>query len=394
MQTGPGGQAAPDGEAGGNTDLNLGPQHLDEAAVVMPLELRFAQAFGKEKFDTPVGIRNAGDGTGRLFIVEKPGTIAVMKPGSSGYERGVFLDIRGKVRSSGSEQGLLGLAFHPDFAGNGKFYVNYTNRNGDTVIEEYTADPDNPDSAAAGSGRVLLEIGQPFSNHNGGDLAFGPDGYLYIATGDGGSGGDPQGNAQNLKSLLGKILRIDVDRSEGSRPYAIPADNPFRGNSEGIREEIYAYGLRNPWRISFDRTTGELWAADVGQNAREEIDIITSGGNYGWNIMEGSLCYGSSGCDPSGLVPPVWEYEPEGRGASITGGYVYRGNEIPALRGRYIFADFVDGRFFTLLLRKGAEPLFTESDSRIPGITSFGEGEAGELYMTLHDGTVMRILAP
>lgn len=242
--------------------------------------------------------------------------------------------------------------------------------------------------------RVLLEIDQPYSNHNGGDLAFGPDGYLYIATGDGGSGGDPLGNAQNLRSLLGKILRLDVDRSRHGLPYAIPEDNPFYGNTGGIREEIYAYGLRNPWRIAFDRETGELWAADVGQSAMEEIDIVEKGRNYGWNVMEGSLCFRTLRCDRDGLTLPVWEYAPEGGGASVTGGYVYRGNEIPALRGQYVFADFIDGRIWTLRRDERGGAKVRLLDTRIGGITSFGEDEAGELYAALYDGRVLRLAAP
>lgn len=390
------GSAAKRGEnsgESGNSTSSSGPQAAGGGMEALPAELRLVEAFGQATFDTPVGIRHAGDGSGRLFIVEKKGTIAVIHPNADQPGRGVFLDIRDNVLSGGSEQGLLGLAFHPDYADNGKFYVNYTDLNGDTVVAEYAADRRDRNRADAASGRVLLKIGQPYSNHNGGDMAFGPDGYLYIATGDGGSGGDPQGYAQNRKSLLGKILRLDVDGRSADLPYAIPADNPFYGNKEGYREEIYAYGLRNPWRISFDRETGELWAADVGQSDVEEIDVITAGGNYGWNRMEGSTCFKARECDRDGLVMPVWEYAPEGRGASITGGYVYRGDAIPALRGWYVFADFMDGRMWTLLPGDGTEPRVALLEMRVPGITSFGEDEAGELFATLFDGKVMRLVA-
>ena len=358
------------------------------------LKLRLVDAFGGMTFTRPVGLIHADDGSGRLFVVEQPGRIIVLGDASDHPKKSVFLDIRDKVYDRGWEQGLLGLAFHPDFEQNGYFYVNYTTER-TTVIARYQADPAHPDRADPDSELVLMEFDQPYPNHNGGQLAFGPDGYLYIATGDGGSGGDPQGNGQNLKTLLGKILRIDVDRQSGSRNYAIPPDNPFAGNRDGSREEIYAYGLRNPWRFSFDPATGWLWAADVGQNAVEEIDIIENGRNYGWNVMEGSLCHNPrTGCKTDGFTLPVWEYQPLGGsgGASVTGGYVYRGKEIPELAGKYVFSDFMDGRMWVLEYDGKSPARVTELDIRQPEISSFGVDERGELYACILDGKIKRIV--
>jgi len=351
-------------------------------------ELSWEDAFGLA-FDTPVAIRHAGDGSGRLYVVEQPGRIQVVVPGEGRAEKRLFLDLTDRVYDRGWEQGLLGLAFHPDYAENGIFYVNYTTRR-TTVIAEYRRSDDDPLRADPASGRILLEFSQPYQNHNGGELAFGPDGHLYIATGDGGSAGDPQGNAQNVRSWLGKILRIDVDGRADGKPYAVPLDNPFYGNAEGALEEIYAYGLRNPWRFSFDPATGMLWAADVGQDRREEINIIEKGGNYGWNVMEGTSCFRAASCEADRYIAPVFEYEPEDR-ASVTGGYVYRGRGIPGLVGHYVFADFMDGRVWTLdadgdLQAKEHENL------RMPGITSFGTDEDGELYACLYDGRILRLV--
>jgi glucose/arabinose dehydrogenase len=257
-------------------------------------------------FSRPVDLQDPGDGSGRLFIVEQAGVILVFQnsPGASSAE--VFLDIRPLVDNAGNEEGLLGLAFHPDYGDNGLFFVNYTASGPDcTVIARYRPDPRDTWRADPDSAQEILSFEQPFSNHNGGQLAFGPDGYLYIAVGDGGSGGDPLGHAQNRSTLLGSLLRIDVDSPSGGRPYGIPPDNPFAGNTQGWREEIFAYGLRNPWRFSFDPPTGRLWAADVGQNAYEKIDLIVSGGNYGWNLMEGNHCYLETNCDPQRAAPGI-----------------------------------------------------------------------------------------
>lgn len=364
----------------------------DQGSHAAMHQLQFTAAFGGETFDIPVGVRHAGDGSGRLFVVEKPGIISVLSGNIDKPTREVFIDLKHKVNSKGSEQGLLGLAFHPDYNNNGKFYVNYTTNQG-TVIESYRSRSDGSNLGDPSSGEILLTFKQPFKNHNGGEVAFGPDGYLYIATGDGGSGGDPLGNGQNLETLLGKILRIDVDQKGGDKLYAIPEDNPFYRNTDGYREEIYAYGLRNPWRFSFDRDTGKLWAADVGQSTLEEIDIIENGHNYGWSTMEGSLCFDpKNNCKQDGITTPIWEYNPEGGGASITGGYVYRGKEIPSLVGKYVFSDFVDGRIWTLSFDGANKAVAEKLELEEFNITSFGEDEAGEIYASLYDGRIVRLI--
>ncbi|MEX0771394.1 MAG: PQQ-dependent sugar dehydrogenase, partial [Balneolaceae bacterium] len=288
------------------------------------------EAFPNLSFNRPVDLQHPGDGTHRLFVVEQSGVIHVFENDPSASEKSVFLDITDRVEDERNEEGLLGLAFHPDFETNGTFYVNYTtpgasdpDNRGLTHISRFQVDADHPDQAVKESEEVILSYDQPFWNHNGGQIAFGPDGYLYIAVGDGGSGGDPQGHGQDRTTLLGTILRIDVDRQEDGNNYAIPADNPFAGNTQGYREEIFAYGLRNPWRFSFDAETGRLWTGDVGQNAYEEIDVVENGGNYGWNIMEGNHCFEpSTGCDREGLELPVWDYSQESGDKSITGGFV------------------------------------------------------------------------
>ncbi|HKP87880.1 MAG TPA: PQQ-dependent sugar dehydrogenase, partial [Blastocatellia bacterium] len=331
----------------------------------------------------PVFLTNAHDGTNRLFVIEKPGRIRVAQPGATSTS--VFLDISSRVLSSGSEQGLLGLAFHPQFATNRRFFVNYTRRNdGATVVAEYQASQSNANVADANE-TVLLVIAQPFANHNGGMVEFGRDGFLYIGMGDGGSANDPGNRAQNTNELLGKILRIDVDRRDGSQPYSSPADNPFAGTAG--RDEIYAYGLRNPWRFSFDRVTGDLYAADVGQGAREEINIITRGGNYGWRVMEGNSCTNNDPglCNPSRFIAPITEYNHTNGRCSITGGYVYRGTQASLPLGAYVYGDFCTGEIF--LLSGGASSLLM--DTSLP-ISSFGEDEAGEIYVVSLAGTVQR----
>ena len=347
---------------------------------------RLEVAFPGLSFSRPVDLQDPGDGSGRLFVVEQAGVIRVFQNGPGTGSSEVFLDIRPLVDDAGNEEGLLGLAFHPHFRNNGYFYVNYTASGPDrTVIARYRADPRQPGRADPASGAEILSFEQPFSNHNGGQLAFGPDGFLYIAVGDGGSGGDPQGHAQNRATLLGSLLRIDVDAPAGGRPYGIPPDNPYAGNSQGWREEIFAYGLRNPWRFSFDPPTGRLWAADVGQNAYEEIDLIVAGGNYGWNLMEGAHCYLEADCDPAGLVPPVWEYG-HSQGRSVTGGYVVRGGS--TLNGAYVYADFVSGRIWALRLDAQGRPsneLLLESGLNI---SAFGRDAGGQLYLCAFDGRI------
>jgi glucose/arabinose dehydrogenase len=339
--------------------------------------------------DSPLLVTHAGDGSGRMFVVEQVGRIRIVRNGQVAPQP--FLDVSALV-TAGGEQGLLGLAFHPDYADNGRFFINYTDTDGDDVVAEYRASED-PQRADESSGRVLIEIPDPFSNHNGGHLAFGDDGYLYIATGDGGGGGDPLESGQSLDTLLGKLLRIDVDSSSGESPYGIPAENPFV-ERDGARPEIWAYGLRNPWRFSFD--AGNLWIGDVGQSALEEINRMPArrgGLNYGWNTMEGDACFDPpTDCDRTGLVLPMATYGHE-RGCSVTGGYVYRG-EFASLRGAYFFGDYCSG-FIWALDAAGAETqeprLVLESDR---SISSFGVDEAGELYLTdISSGEVLRIVA-
>jgi glucose/arabinose dehydrogenase len=333
----------------------------------------------------PVYVTHAGDGSNRLFIVEQPGTIRVVRNGV--LLATPFLDIRSRV-TAGGERGLLSVVFHPHYRDNGRFFVNYTasRPNLKTIIAEYqvSSDPDISQTAES----VILTIDQPFDNHNGGQLQFGPDGYLYIGMGDGGSGGDPQGNGQNLNVLLGKILRIDIDSIQ---PYAIPAQNPFL-NRDG-RDEIYAVGLRNPWRFSFDRLTGRLFAGDVGQNTREEIDLIVRGENYGWNRYEASLCFNpATGCEASAesFQFPIAEY---GRteGASVTGGFVYRGKAFPELNGTYIFGDFISGRVWALQETQFGSWSRTKLLDTGFNISSFGEDESGEMYIVNYAGSVGRL---
>lgn len=325
-------------------------------------------------------------GDARLFVVEQPGRIRVIKNGQ--LLATPYLDIRGKL-TSGGERGLLGLAFHPNFASNGFFYVNYTDLRGNTKIERYHATPSS-DVADASSGTTILGFDQPYANHNGGMVLFGPDGMLWIGTGDGGSGGDPQGNGQKLGTLLGKMLRIDVDRGT---PYAIPSDNPFVGQS-GARGEIWAYGLRNPWRYAFG--DGLLYIADVGQNQWEEVNVVAASRprvNYGWNMMEGKHCYASASCAQSGLELPVLEYG-HNDGCSITGGFVYRGSAIPALRGHYFYSDYCTGFLRSFRYANGAATDMREwKVGSLGAVLSFGMDAAGEMYILSDNGNVYRITA-
>jgi glucose/arabinose dehydrogenase len=324
----------------------------------------------------PVHITHAGDGTGRLFIVEQCGRVMIVKDGT--VQPAPFLDIRTRV-GCGGERGLLSIAFPEAYGLNGRFYVYYTDKAGSIVIARYhrSADPDVADPATED---ILLTIPHPsYTNHNGGQLAFGSDGYLYIGTGDGGGGGDPADNAQNPLSLLGKILRIDVETSASS--YAVPLDNPFAGNPE-YRSEIWALGLRNPWRFSFDRLTGDLFIADVGQGTFEEVNFqpaLGSGGeNYGWNIMEGAHCYPGGACDQTGLTLPVHEYD-HTLGCSITGGFVSRDAASVNLWGTYIFGDFCSGRIWGLQRMQSGRDAFLLADTTSV-LSTFGEDEAGHLY--------------
>ena len=334
---------------------------------------------------SPVLLTNARDGSNRLFVVEQPGRVQVLQPGAS--TPSVFLDITSKVLSGG-ERGLLGLAFHPQFSGNRRLFVNYTRRpDGATVIAEYRVSATNPNLVEAAE-TVLLVIPQPFENHNGGMIAFGADGFLYIGMGDGGSGNDPQNRAQNIEELLGKMLRINVDQPGASAPYSSPSDNPFFGAIAG-RDEIYAVGLRNPFRFSFDRANGQLYAGDVGQGVREEIDIITRGGNYGWRVFEGTRCtgLGPAQCNAADFQAPVAEYDHTGGRCSVTGGYVYRGTRGTLPVGAYVYGDFCTGELF--LLQGTAQVLLQDTNINI---SSFGEDEAGELYVVGLGGTVHRLV--
>lgn len=341
---------------------------------------KVVEAFPDLKFSDPVELVNAHDGSNRLFVVEQAGTIrffdATQKPTSST----LLLDIKSKVKSGG-EMGLLGLAFHPNFKSNGFIYVNYTRDNPrESVVARYkVANPANG-AADAQSETILLTYTQPYSNHNGGAVHFGPDGYLYVSTGDGGSGGDPQNNAQNKGNLLGKILRLDVNAT-GKGNYGIPADNPFVGNKDGAREEIYAYGLRNPWRISFDPATKKLWTGDVGQNAIEEVDIVEKGGNYGWRLKEADECFNpKNNCTEAGLIDPVWHYTHDNGDISITGGYVYRGKKLPGLVGKYVYGDYASGRIWALETADGVKAKNTNLVEKSGSLSAFGVDEQNELY--------------
>ncbi len=337
--------------------------------------------------ENPVHITHANDGRDRLFIVEQPGRIRIFN--ADGLQPTPFLDISDRVNCCG-ERGLLSIAFPPRFTTKGYFYVNYTNSTGNTVISRFSVSG-SPDIADPASESLILTIDQPFPNHNGGQIAFGPDGMLYIGMGDGGGGGDPLGSGQNLSSLLGKLLRIDVE--SGISPYAVPTNNPF-ATVANVRPEIWASGLRNPWRFSFDRDTGDLYIADVGQNQFEEINFQPAaspgGENYGWNILEGNHCFQPTACDTSGLVPPILEYDHSSGDRSITGGHIYRGEIFPRMRGNYLFADFASGRLAGL---RPSSSGFEATLLRDTGfaISSFGEDEQGELYLADYNGAIYRI---
>ena len=332
---------------------------------------------------SPVLVTNAGDGLNRLFILEQAGIIKVLQPGSDTPT--VFLDIKSKILSGG-ERGLLGLAFHPQYRVNGRFFVFYTRvGDGTLVIAEFGASPASANTAGT-TERVILTIPHPTNaNHNGGMLAFGPDGYLYIGVGDGGSGNDPPNNAQNTEVLLGKILRIDVN---SGTPYGIPPDNRFAVDLQG-RDEIFAYGLRNPWRFSFDRMNGEQWVGDVGQGAREEVDTpIVNGGNYGWRIFEGMLCTNLDSCaSPENYIFPVFDYSHVNGRCSLTGGYVYRGMQGAVATGTYVYGDYCSGEIFAWDGSTQTVLLDTTMN-----ISSFGEDEDGELYVVALGGSVNRIV--
>ncbi|MBF0276929.1 MAG: PQQ-dependent sugar dehydrogenase [SAR324 cluster bacterium] len=357
---------------------------------VLSKALQLKQVYPDIKLNRPVHLTNARDGSGSLYVVEQEGVIKVISKKSASSE--IFLDIRDRVRSQGNEEGLLSLAFHPDYLQNRIFFVNYTaSAPRRSVISRFRAAPRNSNQALVNSEERILEIKQPYGNHNGGQIAFGPDDYLYIGMGDGGSGGDPLGNGQNLKTLLGAILRININRKAASVSYTIPADNPFIKNT-GARAEIWAYGLRNPWRFSFDRLTGELYAGDVGQNRFEEINLIQKGMNYGWNTMEGTHCFAPPiRCSQKNLTLPLIEYD-HSQGISVTGGVVYRGKHIKSLEGSYLYGDYGSGNIWA----------FSQKDGRVSqhrllfqtriNIASFGENETGEVFVVGLEGALYQIV--
>ena len=370
------------------------PTHaVTPAAALAPPPLRpltVARAFKELDFRGLTNLVQPAAGDDRLFATEQSGRVLAFANNEDTNESEVFLDRRGQVNDSGSEEGLLGLAFDPRFQDNGYLYVYYSaSAPRRSVVSRFGLGDDgrraDPDSEL-----VIMEIEQPFRNHNGGQLAFGPDGFLYIGLGDGGSAGDPMGHGRNASTLLGSILRIDVSAANVASPYTIPSDNPLLGDVDA-RGEIWAYGLRNPWRFTFDRETGELWAGDVGQNSLEEVDLVERGGDYGWNTLEGTRCFSPrASCDPGGTVLPVWEY-PTGEACSVIGGYVYRGDRIPSLYGAYVFGDYCSGQIWALRYdgQKVTEFLLL-ADTGLR-IASFGEARDGELFVLSQNSGIYRL---
>jgi glucose/arabinose dehydrogenase len=341
----------------------------------------------------PLGFEVPDDASDRHFVVQQAGTIRIIANGN--LLPGNFLDIQGKVNFDSLEMGLLGMAVHPNFAQNLKFYVHYDRVNGglQSVIAEYKVSDLDPNQADPASERILLTVDQPFPNHKGGQIAFGPDGFLYIGLGDGGDESDPQGNGQSLQTLLGKILRIDVDHTDPGLEYAVPPDNPFAAG--GGLPEIWAYGLRNPWRFSFDTSTGRLFVADVGQARFEEIDLVQKGDNLGWNILEGAHCFAPltppTSCDTTGLTFPIFEYD-HSEGSAVIGGYVYKGSAIPGLAGAYIFGDLSGGKIWELVEGPAGTWTRTLLLSMNFAMTSFGQDASGEIYvLDYSDGRVLKL---
>jgi CubicO group peptidase (beta-lactamase class C family) len=362
-----------------------------------PINVEVEKAFPNLHINRPILLTHAGDGSNRLFVPSQLGTIYVLPNDPAVSEPKTFVDLEPRVlyQDKENEKGFLGMAFHPKYRENGQFFVYYTPKDAakahTVVVSRLRASKDDPNRADPDSEERLLTIEHPFWNHKGGTLAFGPDGYLYIAVGDGGLRDDPYGSGQNLKTHLAKILRIDVDHEDPGKKYAIPKDNPFADQGDKALGEIWAYGLRNPWRIAFDRQTGTLWCADVGQDLWEEIDIITKGGNYGWRLREGVHRFGPKGSDPrSDLIEPIWEYHHD-IGKSVTGGHVYRGKKLPQLAGAYLHADYVSGKVWAL---KVDDQFNVVANYAIRGnvspIMSFGEDEQGEVYYTTDSGQIYR----
>ena len=378
--------------------LGLGLARAEPPFPAVEMKLAFPELILRR----PLWLGESPDASGRLFVLEQPGRILILPRERSGTNVIVFLDISERKPHVGNEEGLLGMAFHPQFKANGKFYIYYTLHNPRRgVLSELQVSPADPNLANPATERVLLEVPQPYENHNGGSTLFGPDGYLYLGLGDGGAANDPHNFGQNTNTLLGKIIRIDVNAKTGDRPYGIPGDNPFAGKGNGVREEIWAYGLRNPWRMSFDRKTGELWAGDVGQNKWEEVDIITKGGNYGWNYREGFHPFTNSPPAELRMIEPVIEYPHVAAldtnhtpGLSITGGYVYRGQKNARLQGVYLYADWTLGTVWGLRYEEGKVTargvVYRQPRGLLPlrNIASFGEDASGEVYLLVYEGAV------
>jgi len=380
--------------------------NAEDAIADTPLAVSTERAFPNVELIRPIVVTHAGDGSDRVFVAEQEGVIKVFGNDQEVEEADVFLDISDRVvyADNQNEEGLLGFAFHPQYKTNGEFFLYYTSAEGDHLskISRFRRSKDNPNAADPESEEEILRVPQPFWNHNGGTIEFGPDGFLYIALGDGGSFNDPMGNAQNLTTLLGSILRIDVDHKDKGKNYAIPKDNPFVGREVPVgpkgalvpaRGEIYACGLRNVWRMSFDSKTGTLWAGDVGQNLWEEINIIKAGGNYGWNVREARHWFRPDGndVDRSDLIDPIHEYH-HSIGKSITGGSVYRGSRVPELVGKYLYADYVSGRLWALEYDEAAGKVIANcslTGDNLP-VMSFGSDEKGDVYFTTPFGSLYR----
>ncbi len=361
-------------------------------------QVAIQQAFPQLSVKRPVALTHFGDGSGRVVVASQLGTLYVLSSADDRTEPQTLVDLSDRViyKDRENEEGFLGLAFHPNYRTNGQMFVYYTTADAEhtSVISRFRVSPNDPNRIDPDSEKEILRIKQPFWNHNGGTIAFGPDGYLYVGLGDGGMANDPMMNGQNLQTLLGSILRIDVDRTSAGRAYSIPEDNPFVGHAPLAREEIWAYGLRNVWRLAFDRQTGMLWAADVGQDTWEEINLITRGGNYGWNLREGRHAFGPGGSAArKDLIEPIWEYHHD-VGKSITGGCVYRGRQAPSLNGAYLYADYVTGQVWAL--RYDHQSKQVVRNEPIPGNTmpvlSFREDEAGEVYFLTDKGTIHRFV--